>query len=141
MEGFSAATSGIAVVSVAVHLAESFKKLCDFWKSIKEAPEDIRTMSVDLEFLSKVLTQIAHETEYIEPDPSFIAALDECRCKVKILNTIIDEIQPGFSSTKSRVRQRSAFKAVLKRAKMIKHQVDLDRLKTTLLLVRQDQCR
>ena len=78
MEGLSAAASGIAVVTVAVQLAESFKKLCDFCKSIKEAPEDIRAISVDLEILSNVLTQIAHETQHIEPDATLITALNGC---------------------------------------------------------------
>ena len=141
MEGLSAAASGIAVISVAVQLAESFKKLCDFWKSIKEAPEDIRAISVDLEILSNVLTQIAHETQHVEPDTTLIAALNGCCVKVKILNKVLNEIEPGFSSTKYRVRQWSALKAVLKRGELLKFQVALDRIKATLLLVQQHQNR
>ena len=67
MESLSAAASGIAVVSVAMQLAEGLKKTCDFWKSIKEAPETIRAISEDLELLSSVLTQIAHEAQHIQP--------------------------------------------------------------------------
>lgn len=141
MEGLSAAASGIAVVTVAVQLAESFKKLCDFWKSVKEAPEDIRAISADLEILSNVLMKIAHETQHVEPEAALIAALNGCCVKVKTLNTILNEIEPGFSSKKSRVRQWTAFKAVLKHGKLVKFQVALDRLKITLLLVQQDHYR
>ena len=137
MDGLSAAASGIAVVSVAVQLAESFKKLCDFWTSVKEAPEDIRAMSADLEILSNVLIQMARDTQHVEPDASLIAALNGCCVNVKILNTILNGVEPGFSSTKCRVRQWSAFKAVLKRGELLKFQVALDRTKATLLLVQQ----
>ena len=141
MEGLSAAASGIAVISVAVQLAESFKKLCDFWESMKGAPEDIRAISVDLEILSNVLIQIAHETQHVEPDATLIAALNGCYVKVKLLNTILNGIEPGFSSKKSHVRQWTAIKAVLKHGELVKFQVSLDRLKATLLVVQQNQYR
>ena len=141
MEGLSAAASGIAVVSVAVQLAESFKKLCDFWKSIEEAPENIRAISVDLELLSSVLIQIAHETQHVEPDATLIAALNVCCVKVKMLTKILNEIEPGFASTKIRVRKWTALKAVLKQGELMKFQEALDRLKGTLLLVQQNQHR
>ena len=139
MDGLSAAASGIAVVSIAVQLAESFKKLHDFWKSIKEAPEDIRALSVDLEILSNVLIQIANETQHVEPDATLIAALNGCCVKIKELTRILNEIEPGFASTSARVRKWTAFKAVLKRGELIKFQEALESLKGTLLLVQQNQ--
>lgn len=141
MEGLSAAASGIAVLSVAVQLAESFKKLCDFWTSIKEAPENIRAISVDLELLSSVLTQIALETQHVEPDATLIAALNSCCVKVKTLTTILNEIEPGFASTRFRVRKWTALKATLKHGELLKFQEGLERLKGTLLLVQQNQYR
>lgn len=141
MEGLSAAASGIAVVSFAIRLAESFKKLHDFWKSIKEAPEDIRATTTDLEFLSNVLLQIAYETQHVEPDETLIAALNGCCVKVKILTTLLDEIEPGFASTSLRIRKSTAFKAVLKHGELVKFQENLERLKSTLLLAQQNQYR
>ena len=141
MEGLSAAASGIAVVSVAIQLAESFKKLSDFWKSIKEAPEDIRAISVDLELLSGVLVQIAHETQHVEPDATLIATLNGCCFKVKAFTTLLNKIEPGFASTCLRVRKWTAFKAVLKHGELMKFQEALERLKSTLLLVQQNQSR
>ena len=138
MDGLSAAASGFAVFSVAVQLAESFKKLCDFWKSMKDAPEDLRAISIDLKSLSNVLIQTANETQHVEPDPTLIDALNCCCFKI---NTILNEIQPGFSSKKSRVRQWTAFKAVLKHGELMRLQLALDRFKATLLLVKQDQYR
>lgn len=141
MEGLSAAASGIAVVSIAMQLAESFKKLLEFCKSIKEAPENIQAISTDLELLSNVLTQIALEAQHVEPNTALIAALNGCCLKVKILNTLLNEIEPGFASTKSRVRKWTALKAIMKQGELAKIQEALDSLKGTLLLALQDQYR
>ena len=134
MDGLSAAAS-------VMQLAESFKKLYDFWNSIKEAPEDIRAISVDMQNLSNILSQIANETQHVEPDATLIAVLNGCCVKVKTLNTLLNDIEPGFASKKYRVRQWTAFKAVLKHGKLMKYQVALDRLKIDLLLVQQYQYR
>ena len=140
-EILSTVASGIAVVTVAVQLAENVKKLCDFWNSIKEAPEEIQAISLDLELLSSVLTQIAYEVQHVEPDATLVATLDGCRVKVKILTTLLSEIERGFASTSSRVRKWTALKAVLKHGQLMKFQAALERLKGTMLLVQQNQYR
>ncbi|KAF6217744.1 hypothetical protein HO133_006571 [Letharia lupina] len=138
-EPLSTVASGIAVLSIAVQLAESVKSLCDFWTSIKEAPEDIQAISTDLDLLSSVLTRIAYETQHVEPDATLVATLNGCWIKVKILTTLLNEIEPGFASTRSRVRKWTAFRAVLKHGQLMKFQAALERLKGTLLLVQQYQ--
>ena len=141
MEGLSAAAGGMAVVSVAMQLAENFQKLCEFCKSIKEAPEYIRAITIDLELLSNILTQIAHELQHVEPDTALIAALNGCYLKVKTLNTLLNKIELGFASTKSHIRKWTAVKAVMKQGELVKVQEALDSLKGTLFLALQDQYR
>ena len=140
-EGLATAASGIAVLTVAVQLAQSIKKLSDFWSSIKEAPEDIQAIATDVDLLSNVLTRIAHETQHVEPDTALEATLNGCRVKVGKLTALLDEIEPGFASSRPRVRKWTALKAVLKQGQLAKFQVGLDRLKSTLLLVQQYQYR
>ena len=141
MDALSSAASGMAVVSLAVQLAENIKKLCDFWNSIKDAPEDIREIAMELELLSSVLARIAYETQDPIPDASFVATLSGCSVKVKKLTALLNEMEPGFSSASLRARKWTAFKAVLKHGKLTKFQEGLDRLKATLLLVQQNQSR
>ena len=141
MDGLSAAASGIAVVSVAIQLAESFKKLSDFWKSIKEAPEDIRAISTDLDLLSSVLAEIARETQHVGPDDTLVAVLNACCGRVKLLTAIVNQIEPGFASASFRVRKCTALKAVSRRGELMKFQEALNSLKGTLLLVQQNQCK
>ncbi len=65
MDGLSGAASVIAVVSFAIQLAESTKKLYDFWKSVDDAPDSVREIVADLKLLSTTLTEIAiHEQKY-----------------------------------------------------------------------------
>ncbi|KAL9630070.1 MAG: hypothetical protein Q9164_006598, partial [Protoblastenia rupestris] len=139
MEGLTSAAGGIAVVSLAVQLAGSVNKLYDFWNSVKEAPEDIHAISMDLGLLSSVLTRIAHEAQQVETQAILVPALNGCWAKAKILTTLLNEIEPGFASTSSRVRKWTSFKAVLKRGQLKKFQEALERMKCTLLLVQQIQ--
>ena len=141
MDGLSAAASGIAVVSIAIQLAESMKKAHDFWSSVKDAPEDIQLLSIDLKLWSSLFAQIAEEAQNYPPNDVLIAALERCTITVKSLTKILDEIEPGFSAQSSRRRYWAAFKTVLKGGKIAKFQGTLERLNSTLQLVQQNQAR
>ena len=135
------AATGLAVVSVTIQLADGIKKLHDFWNSITEAPEDIKDNLFELNFLSGVLIQIAHNKQRDEPDPAFSEFLSGCCAKVNRLTSILEGIEPGFASTSSYIRRWTAVKAVLKHEKLKKFQESLERLKNTLSLVLQLQNR
>lgn len=135
MDGLSAAASGIAVASIALRLADSVKQIYDFWTSVKEAPDDIRTITEDLRVLSSILARIEKEAGQVEPDATLEAALNGCMLNVKILTSLLNDIEPGFASTRSRVRKWTAFKAVLKRGQLVKFQGALEGMKSTLLIV------
>ena len=137
MDGLSAAASSIAVVMLAVHLADSVQKLCSFWSSIRDAPEDIKPISLDLDLLSYVLTEIAFEAQHFGPDAISVAALEACSVRVRSFTTILEQIEPDFASASRRIRKWTAFKAVLKRGQIANFQEALDRLKATLLLAQQ----
>lgn len=141
MDGLSTAASGFAVVSITIQLVDGIKKLHDFWNSITEAPEDIKDNLLELKVLSSVLTQIAHDKQRHEPDPTFADVLRDCCAKVSRLATLLGEIAPGFASTSSHIRRWTAMKAVLKQEKLKKFQDGLERLKNTLSLALQLQNR
>ena len=137
----SVAASGVAFASIALQLVDSVKKLCEFWSSIKEAPEDILFISVDLQVLSGVVTNIASEGQHHVPDAAVIAALVLCDGKVKTLIAIVTELEPGFESKSLRVRKWTAFKVVFKSDKLKKFRESLEGMKTTLILALQVQHR
>ena len=139
MEGLSIAASGFAVASVAVQVAESVKKICVFWKSIEDAPDDIQEISVESELLLSVLAQIANEAGYTEPNNAFLAAIKSCFLKVKRLITLLGEIEPGFSSSSSRVWRWTSIKAVIRAGQVKKFKKALESAKVTLVMAQQNQ--
>ena len=139
MDGLSAAASGIAVAGIAIQLADSVKKLCDFWDSVKDAPHDIRIISTDLRLLSDILAEIAHEGQYSQPDTTIASVLDGCWNYVNRLTALLDKIEPGFASRSSYVRKWTAIKAAIKSGQLAKFQEALNRVKCSLLLVQN--CR
>ena len=139
MDGLSAAASVFAVSSLAIQLADSIRKLHEFWQSISEAPEDIRCVTTDLKLLSSVLVEIAIEGQQVDPDTTLPAVLHECVTEVASLHAIIDGIEPGLGSSSLAKRKWAAFKGVMKMEKLKKFQQALERLKSTLILVQQNQ--
>ena len=139
MDSLSSAASGIAVVSVVIQLADSVKKLCNFLSSIKEAPQDVRTLVIDLQLLSSVLAEIANETQLLDIDVTFVAILEECSAKVKELLDLFGSFD--FVCTSTYRRNWSSVKKVLSDSRIRKFQDNLERLKGTLVLAQQHQLR
>ncbi|CAG8960171.1 hypothetical protein HYFRA_00010650 [Hymenoscyphus fraxineus] len=96
MDGLSGAAGVIAVASIAIQLAEGIKKLCDFWESIKDAPEDIATLVQELRLLDLVLKKMHINEEKYGADPTTTAVLKRCAEKVNALVAAMDTFQPGF---------------------------------------------
>ena len=134
MDGLSGAANGIAVIALAIQLGDSIKKLCEFWTSVKEAPDNVRAITADLQLLSSVLAGIASEEQHFEPDPTLVTALGACRDNVIKLVRIADDMEPGFVSKKPRVRLWTAFKAAIISESIRKSQRILEGLKSTLTL-------
>lgn len=79
MEGLAAASSVIAVVSIAVQLADSIQKLCDFWESVQDAPEEIRGVIDDLKVLQLVVDELRHNEEMFGPRAIVTQSIQGCK--------------------------------------------------------------
>lgn len=97
MDGLSSAASGFAVISLAIQLADGVKKLCDFWNSVKDAPEDIQGVIADLRLLLIVLTEMAVEDQHVESDSALAAVLKACNDKIHRLADLTNDLEPGFA--------------------------------------------
>ena len=141
MDGLSGAASGIAVASLALQLGGSIKQLYDFWDSVKEAPDDVRTVTTDLSLLSSVLAEMAFEEQKNGPDQTLNKVLEACCDRIQKLTRITSDMEPGFASRSLRTRKWTAFKAVLKGEKIQRFQMILEGLKSTLILAQQSHHR
>ena len=139
MDGLSSAASVIAVASIAIQLVDSVDKLAIFWNAVKDAPEDIHGIAIDLRLLASVLNEIVLEAQHLPPDASLEAVLQNCRLKVNTLTSIVTGIENGFASKTTGIRRWTALKAVFKSEKLRKFQNVLERLKSTLVLAQQKQ--
>lgn len=63
MDVLSATSSVIAAVSLAVQLGDKTKKLCDFWKAVKGAPQEIEQIISDLSITASLTDVIRQEAE------------------------------------------------------------------------------
>ena len=135
MEGLSAAASVIAVTSLAFQLAESTKKLFEFWDSIQNAPEEVNDIKLELESLKHVLEQIGHEAQHQPPNQLVEPALRLCSKKIIIVKSLTGKIESGLNSSKISTRKWSAVRAVWSCKRLEKIQSSLERLKATLILV------
>ncbi|MCJ1284982.1 hypothetical protein MMC26_004319 [Xylographa opegraphella] len=128
------ASGAIAFASIAIQLGQSFVALSRYWESIKEAPADILTIAQDLRFLADTVHHFELDEQNYGQAPEVSNVLKSCMAKVVILQSLVEEIEPGFSSKHRLQRKWSALKAVLKNDKVEKFRKSLEESKTTLLL-------
>jgi hypothetical protein len=69
------------VVSLALQLAKGFIDLYDFWGSVKDAPEEVADILLDLRMLSRLLDEL---TMRKDPSPHVRDALEHCGTKVDV---------------------------------------------------------
>jgi hypothetical protein len=127
MDGLSAAASGIAVVSLAIQLAESVKKLHDFWESVKDAPKHFCAIQTDLRLLSTILEKIDREEDL--SDPYIRDVLKNCEGQVASLVTTV-----SVKAESRRTRAWATVKAAFKKEKVGEFKSCLQETMSTLRL-------
>ena len=135
------AASATAIASISIQLADSVKKLIDFWNSVRDAPDDIKDILLDLRLLSTVLNDIECEAQANRHDATLKDVLGSCVSYVNRLHAMLNEISPDFASTKRCVRTWAAVKSVLRKDRLARFQNNLAYLKSTLLLLQYNQIR
>ena len=137
------AASVIAVISIAIQLQDSLKKLHDFWQSVQDAPQDIQTIVNDLALLCDILEHIrvAFDADGSQPGPVVERVLLACNENVKPLDAIVHDLQLDFGSSRRVVRKWAAVKTQWKWEKVKKLPASIDRMKSTLMLVLQSHLR
>ena len=141
MDPFSGAASGFAVVSLAGQVAVGVKNLYSFWSSIKDAPNDIQSLSKELKLLLTILQNIEEGEQCYGPDAATTDVLGSCRAQVNSLTAITEGLERGFTTRSSSRRKWGVLKAVFKRDMIQKFQDILRDTKVTLLLAQNNGFR
>lgn len=139
MDGLSGAASVIAVASIAVQLADSVKKLYDFWDSVKHGPQVVQTIKKDLRTLEAVLDEVAFEDHQgLYSTRATRLALETCRAHVESLENIVSPLQLNLTLGGRRSRHWVGLKAAFREDRMTKFRHTLQEAKVTLVLARQN---
>lgn len=134
MDPLSGGASVLAFVGLASQLAVGIKKLYAFWASIEDAPEDIRAIARSIRLIEEILEEISLEEETYLLQRTLRTALKECANTLEELNALVVDLEPGFASSKRRVRKWNGMKAVLRKDRIKKTQGYLSELKLSLSL-------
>jgi hypothetical protein len=118
MDGLSSGVSVLAVVSIAVQLADSIKRIYDFWNSVDDAPNSIRAVIGDLDLLVNVLSDAAASEQKLAGGGVTEAILSTCQERINDLLRITQDLESGLASGRRRVRKWVAVKSVFKEKKI-----------------------
>jgi len=141
MDGFSTAASAFAVVSVAGQLAVGLKQLHSFWSSLRDAPDDVQSLSKELKLLLTILREIEQSEQRYGLNAAATDVLESCGAQVNSLTAITKGLERDFTAHSSSRRKWGALKAVLKRNTIKKFRDILRDTKVTLLLAQQNGFR
>ena len=140
MEALGGAASVIGVASLAIQVCEELKKIHDFWQSVKEAPDDIKHISMEVDLFMTWLAVIANNYQrqgFDLRNPNHVAAADTlklCLATVCEMKDGVKDLESRFS-TDTKSRRWASVKFVFRKDKTEKVMQQIERMKTLLILV------
>jgi len=124
MDGFSAAASGIAVVSLAIQLVDSVREIRRFLRDVSEAPKELRRLIDLLEQLEHILENVgalverqqqgAAQTD-LDLSDSILRAMRTCESKLKMLEDVVEAARKSGNATNKASRKFSDFRLACKK--------------------------
>ena len=135
MDGLSGAASVIAVGSLGIQLAETVKKLYDFWNSVHDAPRDIREITKELRILLELLKEMENVelTSSIEMRQFIHNAAESCLEKVEALLEFVRRFESQDDHKRKR-RTWNSIKMVMQKDKIENFSESIEAVKSTLLI-------
>ena len=71
----------MAFISLAIQIGGGFIKLYDFWGTVRDAPQEVSEIVLDLKLLSRILNELVNRND---PSPHVKDALEHCDAKVEV---------------------------------------------------------
>ncbi|KAH6720115.1 hypothetical protein BKA61DRAFT_230000 [Leptodontidium sp. MPI-SDFR-AT-0119] len=138
MEALAAASSVLAVVSVAVQLTSSIQKLISFWDSVVDAPAEVLEIKTHLRVLCEVLRAIEADSIQDQTEETGDVSLANdclgiCVSSVEKLEMLTRELDVGLQKRGVK-RKWTCLKKVVKEKKVQSYWAEVERAKNMLLL-------
>lgn len=133
-EVFGVVSGAVGAAGVAFQFAEGIRKLYQFCKDIRDAPEEIRDSLNQLQPLSYILDAIAADLQkhpiHLATHSGLPAVLEACRQGEVQMTALLKEIKSGMDQKK----KLASLRAVWKKNEVKKFMDRIERAKTSLLL-------
>jgi cob(I)alamin adenosyltransferase len=124
MDPFSAAASGIAVVSLAIQLVDSVREIQRFLRNVSEAPKELKRLLDLLEHLELILENIGaqmakQQRNSIDLDDTTITSVQKamkmCEDKLLVLEGFVKRAKKASEARNKATRAVGAFKLACKK--------------------------
>jgi hypothetical protein len=136
MDGLSAAASGMAVASLAIQLVDSVREICRFFRTLKDAPEELIRLLDLLEHMELMLDNIGKLVERdSDISPSVLKAIQTCEKALNKLGALIQKVKRESSAQSPLKRSLGFFKLACKKEEVEEIETQVDRAVNNLNLV------
>jgi len=125
----------LSIVSLLIQLIDKVNELREYWRSFRDAPQQVAAIIEDLGHLKDLLSDRANSLPV--PSKSLLIVIARFERKIGPLESLIEELEPGFRSRHRVVRYWSAYKTTKKTTQLDNFQVALHDAKTDLILANQ----
>jgi hypothetical protein len=137
-EIFAAVASGAGLVSLAIQLLESSRKLKGLYNATKDAPQNVKDLCFDLETLSLQLRQLEQHRQHDHLDTELLGrCIAQCQRRTEKVGDLVDDM--------ARYIRRSAMLgklyAAFKEPEVEKLLDELERAKSSLSLTYISYCQ
>ena len=137
-EIFAAVASGAGLVSLAIQILESSRKLKGLYNATKDAPQNVKDLCFDLETLSLQLRQLEQHRQHDHLDTELLGrCIAQCQRRTEKVGDLVDDM--------ARYIRRSAMLgklyAAFKEPEVEKLLDELERAKSSLSLTYISYCQ
>jgi hypothetical protein len=136
MEALAAASSVLAVISLALQLADNVQRLIDFWDSVKDAPTEVTEIRSQLRILGALLSSIEPEASHSSIDDGNSMGNDcllVCTESIAKLEKLSKEWDQELSRNGIR-RKWVCLRKALREKELARYWSELERAKSTLIM-------
>jgi hypothetical protein len=92
-EIFAAVASGAGLVSLAIQLLESSRKLKGLYNASKDAPRNVKDLCFDLETLSLQLRQLEQHRQHDHPNTELLdRCITQCERRTEKVSDVVDDM-------------------------------------------------
>jgi hypothetical protein len=136
MEPLAAASSVLAVISLALQLADNVQRLIDFWDSVKDAPTEVTEIRSQLRILGALLSSMESEASHSSNDGGSSLGNDcllVCKESIAKLEKMSKEWNRELNHNGIR-RKWVCLRKALREKELARYWSELERAKSTLIM-------